>query len=210
MFESHSALEGRIAGGGRDGALGQRALRLTEIRGRHLVQLGLFGSGTSEMDPKVLALTGAVLPRASNEVTVAGTHRLYRIAPDQYWIVSQGARVARSLAREIAPEAGTVTLLTSARVCLAIEGPEAAALLAHHLPLDLEEREFPAGRFAQSGIDHVGVLVERRARDGFELYMLRTFAASIFDALIDTALQYGYDLGVETVSSDPSEQSATQ
>jgi heterotetrameric sarcosine oxidase gamma subunit len=209
MFESHSPLEGRIAAGGRDGALGQRALRLAEIRGRYLVQLGLFGRPTSEIDSRVRALTGAVLPRSSNEVTVAGTHRLYRIAPDQYWIVSQDGRVAGALAREIAPEAGTVTLLTSARVCLAIEGSEAAALLAHHLPLDLEEREFPAGCFAQSGIDHVGVLLERRARDGFELYMLRTFAASIFDALIDTALQYGYDLAVDTVSADPSEPSAT-
>jgi len=47
MFESRSPLAERLALGGRDGADGARALRFTEIRGRHVVQLGLFGGGAS-------------------------------------------------------------------------------------------------------------------------------------------------------------------
>ena len=48
MFESRSPLAERLALGGRDGADGARALRFTEIRGRHVVQLGLFGGDPVE------------------------------------------------------------------------------------------------------------------------------------------------------------------
>jgi len=198
MFESRSPLEGRLAAGGRDGADGRRTLRLTEIRNGHLVQLGVFAGAAAALEPIVRSVTGAALPVSSREVTVAGAHRLYRIAPDQYWIVSVEEGAGQELERAIAPESGTVTLLSAARVRLGLEGPAAAAVLAHHVALDFDEAQFPPGRFAQSGIEHAGVLIDRRARDRFELYVLRTFAASTFDMLIDTALPYGYELGVET------------
>jgi hypothetical protein len=69
MFESHSPLEGRLAAGGRDGADGARALRITEIRGWHLTQLGVFGGGASAFSPLVRSITGAALPDSTCEVT---------------------------------------------------------------------------------------------------------------------------------------------
>src|ERR1700734_4452038 len=83
MFESRSPLAERLALGGRDGADGARAVRFTEIRGRHVVQLGLFGGGASAVAPLVRSITGAALPDSNCEVTDSGPHRLYRIARAQ-------------------------------------------------------------------------------------------------------------------------------
>jgi heterotetrameric sarcosine oxidase gamma subunit len=167
-------------------------VRFTEIRGRHLVQLGVFGGGASTVSPLVRSITGAALPDSTCEATDSAPHRLYRIAADQYWVVSLDAGAGRALEQAMPPDSGTVTVLSGARVCLRLEGAAASAVLAHHVALDLDSKEFPSGRFAQTGIDHAGVLLDRRGRECFELYMLGTFAASAWDLLVDSALPYGY------------------
>jgi heterotetrameric sarcosine oxidase gamma subunit len=199
MFESRSPLAARLALGGRDGADGRRAVRFTEIGGRHLVQLGVFGGGASAVAPIVRSITGASLPESNWEVTDSGRHRLYRIAADQYWVVSLEEGAARALEQAMPPDSGTVTVLSGARVCLRLEGEAAREVLAHHVALDLDLNEFPSGRFAQTGIDHAGVLLERRGPECFELYLLSTFAASAWDLLVDSALPYGYTILQEPI-----------
>jgi heterotetrameric sarcosine oxidase gamma subunit len=201
MFESRSPLAERLALGGRDGAGGARALRFTEIRGRHLVQLGVFGGGASALSALVRSITGAALPDSNCEVIDSGAHRLYRIAADQYWVVSLEEGAGRALAQAVPPDSGTVTALSGARVCLRLDGGAARAVLAHHVALDLDLQEFPSGRFAQTGIDHAGVLLDRRGAECFELYLLSTFAASAWDLLVDSALPYGYSVGVESATA---------
>jgi heterotetrameric sarcosine oxidase gamma subunit len=201
MFESRSPLEGRLAVGGRDGADGARSLRITEIRGWYLTQLGVFGEGASALAPLVRSITGAALPDSNGQVTVSGPHRLYRIALDQYWVISLEEATGRALEQAVPPDSGTVTVLSGARLCLRLEGAAARDVLAHQVALDLDLTQFPAGRFAQTGFDHTGVLLDRRGRERFELYVLSTFAASTWDVLTDTALPYGYDVGVEAAAA---------
>jgi heterotetrameric sarcosine oxidase gamma subunit len=200
MFESRSPLAHRLALGGRDGADGRRAVSFTEIRGRHLVQLGVFGGGAGAVAPLVRSITGAALPDSNFEVTQSGLHRLYRLAADQYWVVSVEEGVCRALEQTLPPDSGTVTVLSGARVCLRLEGRAACEVLAHHVALDLDLKEFPSGCFAQTAIDHAGVLLDRRGHQCFELYMLSTFAASAWDVLVDSALSYGYSVGVESAA----------
>jgi hypothetical protein len=54
------------------------------------------------------------------------------------------------------------------------------------------------------------VLLDRRGRERFELYVLGTFAASIWDVLIDTALPHGYQVGVESAAAGWSDSRTTQ
>ena len=197
MFESCSPLDGRLALGSRKGADGKCMLRFTEVRNWHLVQLGVFGDGASAVDRVVRSITGAALPDSTCAVTDGGPHRLYRIAADQYWVVSLEEGVGRALEQAVPADSGSVTVLSGARVCLRLEGAAACAVLAHHVALDLDLTQFPPGQFAQTGIDHAGVLIDRRGRERFEVYVLSTFAASTWDVLIDTALPYGYEVGVE-------------
>lgn len=210
MFESSSPLEGRLALGGRDGADGRRSLRVTLLRGWHLTQLGVFGGGASVLSPLVRSITGAALPDANDEVTVSGPHRLYRIALDQYWVISLEEGTGRALEQAVPPHAGTVTVLSAGRQCLRLEGAAARDVLAHHIALDFDLTQFPSGRFAQTGFDHAGVLLDRRGSEHFELYMLSTFAASSWDVLIDTALPYGYDVGVESAAAGGSDSRSPQ
>jgi methylglutamate dehydrogenase subunit D len=210
MFESRSPLEGRLAVGGRDGIDGARALRITEIRGWYLTQLGVFRDGASALAPPVPSLPSSVLPPPNGEVTVSGPHRLYRIAADQYWVISLEEGPGRALEQAVPPDSGTVTVLSGARICLRLEGAAAGDMLAHQVALDLDLTQFPAGRFAQTGLYHTGMLLDRRGRERFELYVLGTFAASIWDVLIDTALPYGYEVGVESAAAGWSDARITQ
>jgi sarcosine oxidase subunit gamma len=210
MFESRSPLEGGLAVGGRDGADGGRALRITEIRGWYLTQLGMFRDGASALSPLVRSITGSVLPDSNGEVTVSGPHRLYRIAADQYWVISLEEGTGRALEQAVPPDSGTVTGLSGARICLRLEGAAAGDVLAHQVALDLDLTQFPAGHFAQTGFHHTGVLLDRRGRERFELYVLGTFAASIWDVLIDTALPHGYQVGVESAAAGWSDSRTTQ
>jgi sarcosine oxidase subunit gamma len=210
MFESRSPLDERLAVGGRDGVDGARALRITEIRGWYLTQLGVFRDGASALAPLVRPITGAALPDSNGEVTVSGAHRLYRTAVDQYWLISLEEGAGRALEQAVSPEAGTVTVLAGARICLRLEGAAARDVLAHQVALDFDLTQFPAGRFAQTGFHHTGVLVDRRGRERFELYVLGTFAASIWDVLVDTALPYGYEVGVESAAAGWSDSRAAQ
>ena len=165
------------------------------------MQVGVFGGGASAVAPLVRSITGAALPDSNCEVTESGPHRLYRIAADQYWLVSLEEGAGRALEQAMPSDSGTVTVLSGARVCLRLDGAAASAVLAHHVALDLDLQEFPPGRFAQTGIDHAGVLVDRRGRECFELYLLSTFAASAWDLLVDSALPYGYSVGVESAAA---------
>jgi heterotetrameric sarcosine oxidase gamma subunit len=155
-----------------------------------------------EVSTLVRSITGAALPDSSGEAKDGGRHRLYRIAADQYWIASPDEGAGRALEQAVPAGSGTVTVLSGARVCVRLEGRAVCALLSHHVAIDLDLKEFPIGRFAQTGIDHAGVLLDRRGGECFELYLLSTFAASTWDLLVDTALPYGYSIGAESTAAD--------
>ena len=104
MVESRSPLAERLTAGGRDGADGKRGVRFTEIRGRHIVQLGVFGGGASAVSPLVRAITGAALPDSNWEVTESGPQRLFRIAADQFWVVSLEEGAGRALEQAMPPD----------------------------------------------------------------------------------------------------------
>lgn len=194
MFERRSPLAAHLAGGGRDGADAQRRLRLGEIHGWHLLQVGALRHAGAAIGAAFEAVCGGPPPASPRLVSHCGAHRLYRIAADQYWILTPEPQLPAALAAALAPQVATSTVLTHARVRLAIEGQAAASLLTHLVPIDLREKNFPVGAFAQTGLHHTPVLLERSAAQRYELYVLHTFAVSAWEWIIDSALPYGYDL----------------
>ncbi len=194
MFKRHSPLDKPIAAGGRAATAGGSDLRLGVLHDWQLVQIGCFGRSTAALDTALIRVLGGPLPTSTSIVQHTGAHRLYRIAADQYWIVTPDAALPEALAETVPANAGSVTRLSDARVRIAIEGPAATALLGKVVSVDLRARAFPVGSFAQTGLHHVGVLLERLGPEQFELYALRTYAASTWDWLIDAALPYGYEV----------------
>lgn len=196
MFERHSPLEARLTAHGRAGAAGGRPLRIREVRGWHLIQLSAFGGRDSALRAALEPVLGGPPPRAAAQVAHAHA-RIYGTAQGQYWIIATDAAWLAGLAGAVPPGLGCVTPLSHSRLRLGVQGPPVRQLLAKGIAIDLHPDAFPVGAFAQTGLHHTGIFLERSGDDRFELYVQRTFAAWIWDWLIDAALPLGFDVGVE-------------
>jgi heterotetrameric sarcosine oxidase gamma subunit len=193
MLERTSAIAANLAAGGRDGADGRRALAIGEVRGWKLVQLGVFAGREAEFAAALGPLLATPLP-PPGAVHSSARGRVYCIARDQYWVVSADAALAEQLAAAVDPAVGTATSLSHGRVRIAIRGTAARAMLAKLLSVDLEPQAFAVGQARQTGLHHNGVLCERCADDRYDLYVPRTYAASIWESLVDAALVFGYEI----------------
>ena len=196
MFDRRSALAERVDVGGRDGADGHRKILITETRAIHVAQLTAFRDALHD-DPlreTALPFVGAMPTEVGSALERARTTVL-RLSFDQYWVATRDASLVAELARAIPASLGCVTPLTG-RIRLTVEGPEVRLLLCKGIALDLHPRRFAVGRVAQTELHHSGVVLLRTGESRFDLYILRSFAASIWDWLIDAALPIGYDVAV--------------
>ena len=196
MFERASSLAGCLDDGGRDGAEGGRRLRIGEVRGTSLVQVGTWPAVRAACAAAIVRVCGCEPPVSPRVATDRGAHRLYRIAPDQCWIATHDPDLPPALAREIGAAGGTVTVLTDARVRLSIDGVAAKALLSRLVPLDLRDASFPVGAFAQTGVHHAPALLDRIGAARYDLYVLATYAVSTWEWTLDQAMPFGYDVVV--------------
>ena len=194
MFESRSALESYRATPAVEGADGRRALRLGEIAGTHLIQLGVYPGGAARVAAAVLPILGEGLPDSSVRAAVTGDQLIMRIAPDQYWLAGRESGLDARLRNAVPPDAGCVTSLEGARTRLFIEGQAARALLGRLVAIDLHPTLFPINAFAQTGMHHVGGLLLKVSEDRYEFFALRTYAASMWEVLLDAARSFGYEI----------------
>jgi methylglutamate dehydrogenase subunit D len=193
MLERRSALAGALETGG---AGDERRLALGEVRGRSLVQVAAFASTLADLASAAEPLLGTALPARIGESVAAGSRRLFKTGPEQFWIVGPEADdLASSLAAALRPDVGAVTPLSHSRTRIFVEGPAARELLAKGIPLDLHLDVFRVDDFALTGLHHTPVLLHRSAPDRYELYAMRTFALSVWDWLTDAALPFGYEVG---------------
>lgn len=193
MLERTSALAASLAAGGRDGADGRRVLAIGEVRGWELVQLGVFAGREAEFAAAVGPILATPLPQ-SGAVHSSARARVYSIARDQYWVVGADAVLAHELTAAVDVSVGSVTSLSHGRVRIATRGEAVRAMLAKLLSVDLDPTVFTVGRAQQTGLHHTGILCERSAEDRYELYVLRTYAVSLWECIVDAALVYGYEI----------------
>ena len=196
MFDRRSALAERTDVGGRDGADGRRGILITETRGSHVAQLTAFrdASHGDRLREAVLPLLGDLPTEVGAALEVARTTVL-RLSVDQYWVVTREASLVAGLAGAMPAGVGCVTPLPG-RIRLTVEGPQVRSLLCQGIALDLHPRQFAVGRVALTELQHSAVALLRTGESRFDLYILRSFAVSIWDWLIDAALPMGYDVAV--------------
>ena len=202
MFERRSPLARQLASGGRDGRDGQRALVIGEVRGWALAQLAVFPGCEAQVATAVGPLLGAdALGARAGAVQRTAAACLYRTAPDAYWVVTPDPALISRLLAAVPVSAGTVTCLSHSRVRLRVAGPAARDVLACGISLDLHPRSFAVGEFAQTALHHTGVVLERCAPQHYELYVLRTFALSVWQWLVDAAAPHGYEIAMESAAT---------
>jgi heterotetrameric sarcosine oxidase gamma subunit len=191
MFETRSALA-RFSEAGRGASTSDGTrLRLVEIGGWHLAHLTAFGASGAEFRQRLAPAFGVEPPVDLYRGITHGDARLVRLTRDQYWWITGDDARMRLFAQQLPPSVGAVTMLSAARVRVRIEGSAARDLLAKGIAVDLHPAVFAVGRSAQTGLHHCGIFLERVAADAYELFVPRTFAASIWEWLMDAALPYG-------------------
>ena len=195
MPKRQSAIAGALAKGGRDGADGQRRLKLGEQCGWSLIQLAAFASTLEQLEQAAVPLLGAALPASLGKIVGAGARQLLKTGPEQFWILGPAADdIAARLQGAIDPSIGVVTPLSHSRTRIILEGPTARDLLMQGIPLDLHLEVFREGQFALTGLHHTPVLLLHSALNRYEIFAMRTFALSVWEWLTDAALPWGYEV----------------
>ena len=195
MLKSRSALEGfRSQHGHATGE--QHAVRLGEMPEARLLHIGVYpgADAAARVAAGASPVLGGPLPGSPVRASSAGNHLIFRIAPDQYWVLGGEPALEARLRAAIPTDAGCVTSLDGARTRFFIEGPRARDLLGRLVPIDLHPTAFPVSGFAQTGIHHVAGLLLRTTEDRYEFFALRTFAACTWEVLVDAARPFGYEI----------------
>jgi sarcosine oxidase subunit gamma len=136
-----------------------------------------------------LAETFGATP-APGRVAVAGDLRLIRAEPLTWWIIG-GAPPC-----QVSAEEGATLDLSHGRVMIRIEGPDAAALLARFVSVDLRDHAFPDGAHAATGAHHSQWSLIRRdaGGPGYDLLVGRSFARDVWEMLELHARQFGLEI----------------
>jgi sarcosine oxidase subunit gamma len=143
-------------------------------------------SGLSKSFEKDVAAAIGKVPARIGIALTYGSETLFRIGPGQIWIVSTPDY---QLPKDLALDHAAIPLSHS-RVRLLIEGPAARDVLAKGIALDFHPKAFEPGHFALTGLDHTPVMVHCTGAESFHLYVLSTFAVSVWHWLTDASLEY--------------------
>jgi len=199
MPEIRSALSAHFHPGRFGFEGGELPLVLSEQPLGTLIQLSGWPDNFEQAATPVLQRLGFAGLGDFNHAQAAGGLLAFRIAPERVLL-----RLASSVGLESLGEAAQTPALdlSHSRTVLRVAGAAAADLLARGLPIDLGAAVFPAGRFVQSGIHSIGVMVHRLADDNgapvFEIYVPRSYAVTIWEFLTESAVPFGYRISKAT------------
>ena len=121
-----------------------------------------------------------------NKGEILKDNSLWRMEPSKWWLLGSTINLPENL--------GTSLELSHAFTSISIEGKKSDILLNRHLPLDLRLDNYPINSSASSAIHHVSVKLFRIKEKEFRLFIPRGFALSIWEILLETASQFGYEI----------------
>ncbi len=166
---------------------------LREIRDAGLWQVSGWPGTMDEVGATLAGIVGVDAAPGPLQSAAGPKGTLLRVQPFVWWLTRAGEATAQQ-AMGIDAEQGTSLDLSHSRTVIRIEGPRARDLLNRGLPTDLRPDSFPEGAFAGGAIHLVGANLHHRG-GGYDLYVPRGFAVTIWDFLTETAAQWGGEVG---------------
>ena len=185
MANRVSALEGHYHPH-RFGKEGHVGVTLTEVRDLTLHQMAGWVDTMDAVGKKGAKAVGAKEAPGPCQASQGSSGAMLRIEPMKWWIYGVEAP-------ELSPSEGASLDMSHSRTHVRISGENAANLLNRHLPLNLSETAFPVGSVASTAFHHVGVTLWR-SDNGFELFLPRGFALSLWEMLEAGAGQFGAEI----------------
>ncbi len=185
MAERISALDGHYQTG-RFGEPGEPGVTVREVRSLTLHQIAAWPDTVDAVARQAAGMAGADAAPGPARACSGPNGTLLRIEPLKWWLCGAGAR-------DLDPEEGVTLDLSHSRAHLRVAGPQAGLCLNRLMPIDLRDPSFPVGAVAATAMHHAGVTLWR-SKDGFELFLPRGFAVSLWEVLFDTAVQFGVEI----------------
>lgn len=188
MVDRISALAGFYRTG-KFGILGEdqsAGVILEGVRDLVLHQLAAWPESIDAVGRQAAKAAGGQAAPGPCKAEVGSNASLLRVEPLKWWMI--GAE-----APELDAEQGAALDISHSRTQIRITGSEAVAFLNRQLPLDLREASFPVGSVASSVVHHVGVTLWR-SEQGYELFIPRGFALSLWEGMVETATQFGLEV----------------
>lgn len=182
MVDRVSALAGHYPTG-HIGVSGQTGVTLTEIPNLQLHQVAAWPETLQSVGQMAAEMAGSARAPGPGKAVAGSNGSLLRVEPLKWWLF--GGQPSN-----IAPDQGSDLDISHSRTHVRITGNEATTLLNRHLPLDLRENSFPENSVASTAFHHVGVTLWR-SNEGYELFLPRGFAVSLWEGLLESAEQFG-------------------
>ena len=159
---------------------------LSEVSGLVLHQLSAWPDTLDQVG--FMGAQACVIDKAPGpgRATVGSHGALLRIEPLKWWCY--GCQLP-----ELAAEDGTTLDLSHSRTHLRVQGQAAQACLNRLVPVDLRPSGCPLDSVMSTAFHHVGITLWH-SKDGFELFVPRGFALSLWEVLMDTATQFGVEI----------------
>jgi heterotetrameric sarcosine oxidase gamma subunit len=185
MGERVSALAGdyRV---GRHGLPGEVGVALQDRGGLVMHQVAAWPDTIVEVGAIVAGAAGADSAPGPRQASVGSTGTLLRIEPLKWWIIG-------TTAPTVDPEIGNTLDVSHSRTQVRVSGPQSVQFLNRHMSLDLREASFQVGAVGSTVIHHVGVTLWR-SEDGYELFLPRGFALSLWEGFVESAGQFGLEV----------------
>lgn len=185
MVDRVSALTGHYQTG-HFGAADETGVVLEEIRDLVLHQVAAWQDSIDAVAKILVDLTAAETAAGPCSATTGSKGTMLRIEPMKWWLYGVEAPAIDS-------KEGMTLDVSHSRTHVRVTGSEASAFLNRHFPLDLREQSFPVGSVASSVTHHVGVTLWRSS-EGYELFIPRGFALSLWEGFVESAEQFGLEV----------------
>jgi methylglutamate dehydrogenase subunit D len=185
MADRISALAGHYRKGFH-GPRGVVGVKMQDMVGLEMHQIAAWPDTINDVGAIAAESAGASAAPGPRQAAVGSNGTLLRIEPLKWWLFG-------AVAPELDPESGNTLDVSHSRTHLRITGPDASEFLNRHVSLDLRDESFSVGSVGSTVIHHVGVTLWR-SDNGYELFLPRGFALTLWEGFVESAAQFGLEV----------------
>jgi len=134
------------------------------------------------------------LPASACRAAPDGERAALWLGPDEWLLIApeaSAASLAAALRAALQALPHSLVDVSHRQIALALNGPEAATLLAAGCPLDLDARAFPVNMCTRTVLGKAEVVLWRTGTQQFRIEVWRSFAAYVCAFLAEAALGIG-------------------
>ena len=181
----HSALD-KIYKVGKYSSSKKQSLTFKELKSLEILQITCWPGKIDEINNLLIKKLKIKHIPGFNKGIVFENKSLWRMEPLKWWLFNKEIEVSEQIA--------TILDMSHAFTGIEIKGDNSSLFLNRHLPIDLRARNFPDLSSASTAMHHVSVKLFKRSSNNYCLYIPRGFALSIWEILLETADQFGYEV----------------